>query len=71
MPIVIWQRAIPSKNEVLSLEKYIQVQWVVAHNLSHMIQSIILQEGIDEQHVSLEIKGIQRLDFAKKEGKKK
>lgn len=53
MPIVERQRPIPTKNEVLRPKEMIQVGGVIAHHLTDMVQSVVVQEGVYEKTVRL------------------
>lgn len=53
MPVIKRQRSITPEDVILRLEKLLQVGRVVTHHLGYMVQSIVLQERIDEQSMSL------------------
>lgn len=56
MAVVVGQRSVTTQHVLLRLEESLQVLWMVTHNLDHVFQSIVVEEGIHEEVVSLENK---------------
>lgn len=53
MAVVVGQRSVAPQYELLCLEEVLQVGRVRGHHPGHVVQSVVLQEGIHEQHARL------------------